>query len=48
MPTAYLRYAKKIIIFHEQSCTYDLRLQQKWVNTISGEEKWEWVEIFEG
>ena len=47
MPTAYLRYAKQNILFNEQSVKYELRLQQKWVNTMKKKEKWEFIKEVE-
>lgn len=42
--TPHLRYAKKQIMIDEQTCKYELRLQQMWQGQ-DGTQKWEWVEI---
>ena len=44
--TPYLRYAKKQIMIDEQTCKYELRLQQMWQGS-DGSQKWEWVEVVE-
>jgi predicted ABC-class ATPase len=42
--TPNLRYAKKQIMIDEQTCKYELRLQQMWQGQ-DGSQKWEWVEV---
>ena len=42
--TPHLRYAKKKIIIDDQSCRYELMLQQKWQGQ-DGSQKLEWVEV---
>ena len=44
--TPRLRYAKKQIMINEQTCKYELRLQQMWQGS-DGSHKWEWVEVVE-
>ena len=44
--TLHLRYAKKQIMIDEQTCKYELRLQQMWQGS-DGSQKWEWVEVVE-
>jgi hypothetical protein len=44
--TPHLRYAKKQIMIDEQTCKYELRLQQMWQGS-DGSQKWEWVEVVE-
>lgn len=44
--TPHLRYAKKRIMIDEQTCKYELRLQQMWQGQ-DGSQKWEWVEVVE-
>jgi hypothetical protein len=44
--TPHLRYAKKQIMIDEQTCKYELRLQQMWQGQ-DGTQKWEWVEVVE-
>ncbi len=44
--TPHLRYAKKQIMIDEQTCKYELRLQQMWQGQ-DGTQKWEWVELVE-
>jgi hypothetical protein len=44
--TPNLRYAKKKIMIDEQTCKYELRLQQLWQSS-NGSQKWEWVEVVE-
>lgn len=44
--TPHLRYAKKQIMIDEQTCKYELRLQQMWQRE-DGTQKWEWVEVVE-
>ena len=42
--TPNLRYAKKQIMIDEQTCKYELRLQQMWKGQ-DGSQKWEWIEV---
>ena len=44
--TPHLRYAKKEIAIDEQTCKYELRIQQMWQGS-NGTQKWEWVEEIE-
>lgn len=44
--TPHLRYTKKQIIIDEETCTYELRLQQMWQGQ-DGSQKWEWIEVME-
>ena len=44
--TPHLRYTKKRIMIDEQTCKYELMLQQMWQGQ-DGSQKWEWVEVAE-
>ncbi len=44
--TPYLRYAKKKIMVDEQTCKYELMLQQMWQGS-DGSQKWEWIKTAE-
>jgi len=42
-PTAHLRYAKRRIMIDDDTCKYELMLQQMWQYS-DGTTKWKWVD----